>query len=204
MLRDEERKLQWEYNVPFFLEFDFKKTEGCTICADEKVKKWSAPYLVANVPYDKIVYLLQKWFGFKTTEQVLENHRDHIIEVFKGDEDLRNKIIEDMKIIDQELGQEIDEKKVLESTLRSLYARKLLLEKEGKINTREWFEVVSKIIRAVELKAKIKGDIKEGVEQHVSMGDLIDVRALGVNVNATRAGTEVSKEGDKQQHSEFD
>jgi len=186
MLRDEERKLQWEYNVPFFLEFKFKKTESCTICENEKVRKWSAPFLVANVPYDKIVFLLQRHFNFKTTEEVLENHRDHIIEVFKGDEELRNKIIAEMKLIDQEIGQQIDEKKVLESTLRSLYARKLLLEKMDKIGSREWFEVISKIIRTVELKAKIKGDIKEGSETKIHLGDLVDVKSLGINVDGTK------------------
>jgi len=197
MLRDEERKLQWEYNVPFFLEFRFKDTKECTICANEKIRRWSAPFLVANVPYDKIVYLLKKHFNFVTTEEVLENHRDHIIEVFRGDEELRNKITEEMKLIDQEIGSIIDERKVLESTLRSLYARKLLLEKDGKVGTREWFEIISKIIRTVELKAKIKGDIKEGTKTTIHLGDLIDVKALGVKVDATGPGIKTSAEIDK-------
>lgn len=176
MLREEEKKLEWEYNVPFYLSFSYKDAPSCTICKAEKIRDWLSPFIVANVPYDKLVFLLKRYFDFETTESIIENHRKHIIASYDPDNDLNDKVIADMKIINAEMGAKIDEKQVLESALRSLHARKLLLEKNANYGG-EWFNVVSKLTKLIELKLKMKGEIKEG-ETKVNIGDLIDVKRI--------------------------
>ena len=67
MLKFEEDRLSWDYNIPRSVIFEFVNYNNCPICQHEEIREWTAPYIVALVPFDRVCYLLKKYFDYVTT-----------------------------------------------------------------------------------------------------------------------------------------
>ena len=90
-----------------------------------------------------------------------------------------------MKAIESELPIEVNIDLVINSTLRTLTARRLALEKNEETDSKEYATTIDKILKFSELKLKKDGKLqseKEGADTHIHV-DLRDI-ILGVGHDA--------------------
>ena len=171
MLQLETNKLIWDYDIPQSLEYLIEPNDQCPICRNTGVKIWSAPFIVANIPYDQIYGVLEKYYGFIATPEMIDEHRKHIRVNIVTDAELEREFKEQMKLIESDTPIQIDEKQVLESLIRGLFARKLFLEKTQTYG-KEYALITQQLKQAIELKLRMKDELKEASEK-VALEDVI-------------------------------
>jgi hypothetical protein len=179
MLPEIEKKLEWDYNVPRCYAFKIKEDENCSICRNAIVSKWLSPFLISDIPYDKIISILKNEFNFDVTENILTDHKNHIEATYTGDDAIKKKAMEDIATIEADLVGKTNEEMVIESAIRSLYARKLFYEKTGTYD-REYREILAELNKWVTLKAKMKDKIVDQTVR-VSLSDIINLNIGGKN-----------------------
>ena len=180
-----ELKIVWCHNIATNEDYknDNLHNDTCKICKNHSKLRNFNSYLSSDVPLDLLVKLAKEW-GFEFTEKEILAHQDHILPLY--DEDIRDKIKKDMKAIESELPIEVNTDLVINSTLRTLMARRLALEKNGETESKEYATTIDKILKFSELKLKKEGKLqpdKEGGDTHIHV-DLRDV-ILGVGGNAS-------------------
>lgn len=188
-LKFEEDKLEWDYNIPKSLSYELIEDDNCYLCKDKALGIWTAKYLTANVPYDKILELIDIHFGDIVTREMLLEHKRHIRISFMLDTEIRNKAIDDIKKIESDLGAKVDEKKALESQIRSMYARKIYMESNG-IYDKTYVEINKTLKSLIELKLKMKNELGD----HQTKTSLEDIIKINVNVNQQQAVVENKEE----------
>jgi hypothetical protein len=189
-----EDELEWKYNIPRSLRFVYNKVENCKICSNSEVNDWIDPYVVAGVPFSELKNILKEHFLFEIEENDIDGHKNHIKTKFYGDDEIKNNIIEQIKQIESDIPRVIDEKQVLESSIRSLYARKLYLEKIGEYGF-EYKTIVSQLKNFLELKLKMKGElVDENVR--VSIADLVKLGEINESKSTKFKGNESTDPGD--------
>lgn len=167
-------KLEWENNIPKNVSYLF--TGDCEICKNLAIAKITAPYFVGNVT-TKELHILFDNINFPVTDDLINSHREHISATFNRDDKVEKTARKDMSLIESDLPKQIDEKIVIDSTLRGLYARRLYLEQKGKYDEREYKEIVAQLHNFTSLKLKMKGAIKDD-DAPLSIKDLIDPKIL--------------------------
>lgn len=180
-----ELKIVWCHNIATNEDYknDNLHNDTCKICKNHAKLRNFNSYLSSNVPLTLLVNLAKEW-GFEFTEKEIQEHQGHILPLY--DESVRDKIKEDVKSIRSELPTEIDSDLIINSTIRTLLARRLALEKNGETDEKEYYNVIDKLLKFSELKLKKEGKLqpdKEGGDTHIHV-DLRDV-ILGVGGNAS-------------------
>jgi len=181
MLRKLICELEWEFNIPKGLRYHFKG--DCEICKDNKLALETAPYFVGDVGIEKMKLLLSLMNYPYATDEIIIEHKKHIKSEFMPDEVVANKINDDMVMISQDLPQKIDEEKVLESSIRGLYARKLYLEKTTDYG-KEYREIVAQLHQFLALKYKVNGKMPEQGDK-AKLSDIISASVLE-KINGTK------------------
>lgn len=171
MLHYDTKKLRWDYDIPTSIEYIVEVDENCEICKNSLVKDWSSEFIIGNIPYDQIIIALEKYFGFVCTPEMIINHKKHIRTNLITDSELIEESKEQMKLIESNIPRQINEKEALESLLQGLYSRKLFLEKSKEYG-REYIFLTQQLKQAIELKLKMKDELKEDKER-VSLTDVI-------------------------------
>lgn len=187
MLEHELRKMEWDYNFPKTAVYGVNESETCPICKNTILREWIAPLICAKVEYNRINYLTEKYFNFTTTPEMIDVHAKHITVKFEYNKDVEDKAKEQMRLIESDLVIKIDEKAIIESTLRSLTARKLFLENEGNYG-KEYRDIIYQLHRWTELKLKSKGELVDQT-MRVTLDDLISVN-VGGNKDESQPVTE--------------
>lgn len=180
-----ELKIVWCHNIATNEDYknDNLHNDTCKICKNHAELRNFNSYLSSDVPLDLLVKLAKEW-GFEFTEKEIQEHQGHILPLY--DVDIRDKIKQDMKAIESELPIEVNTDLIINSTLRSLTARRLALEKNNETDSKEYATTIDKILKFSELKLKKDGKLqsdKDGGETHIHV-DLRDV-ILGVGGNAS-------------------
>ena len=154
-----------------------KNIPSCPICQHDEFNAWSAPYFIAKVPSTKLIEAAKEIELVLKDEHIIE-HANHIKAIPLIDKDIRTKAIDAMKLIESDLPEKIDEKQLLESNLRTLWGRRLYLEKTGNQGTKEYMDTISAIEKHIALKLKLKGEIDNSVV-NVSLADVIKMPQVG-------------------------
>jgi len=182
MLEKDEEKLRWNYNICRNAEYKVIKRDNCPICQEEALCDWLSPYLTADVPYDVLSSMVHRNFKMIIDEDCLEEHKNHIIVHHLSDEEVRKKAASDFHLILSDPdNSKVDEKKAMDSVIRSLYGRKLLLEKEGKLGS-EYLATCEELRKYVEMKLKLKKELPEESTK-IDLKDLIKLDIHGQEQN---------------------
>ena len=172
-----ETEFNWNYKIPKGVNIILDKKPSCPICRNDKFNLWSAPYIIAKVDTNKLIEAA-KDFDLIITPEIIISHRKHIDIVPLIDENVRTNAKEAMKLIESDLPEKINEKQLLESNLKTLWGRRLYLEKEGLQNTKEYMDVIGAIEKHISLKLKMKGEIADSTV-NISLSDIIKVPKVG-------------------------
>lgn len=165
--------LDWKYNIPRCFTYDIQKEGGCRICDNEVLFEILPPYLFSVAPIKDVTEAINNDFGFDYTETEMAEHKKHI---------KRNMIFDDVKdigkvnkaITDRDVVAKCDVNKALQSSLNSLYAQKLEMERV-KDFSKEYFLLINQLKGFIELQSKIDGKIKEN-EIKICLKDLIQLK----------------------------
>ena len=156
-----EEEIIWDFNVPRHLTFTVKMVSGCSLCEMDGLREWISPFVVARVPFDKMKLLIKENFNIDTiTEHDFKEHLNHVKALVSSDEQMKVKIAEDIKLIREAYGEDVNESYVIRDAIRGLQARKLYLEKTGDYG-REYTDVLDKLNKFLTLRLKLKGELKE-------------------------------------------
>lgn len=170
-----EARTRWDYEVPTTLDFVFIG-KGCKICTHTVIATFSAPFLVAKVPYDKILSIIKERFEIEIPEEALIGHESHIRVSYESDEELKEKHIEDLKLIQSDATiKHINEEKVIDSCLRSLYAKMLLMQKEGRDTDDGYLMLLAELGKWADRKVKLKSNQTEDRKETPDLKDVIKV-----------------------------
>lgn len=202
-----EMKIIWCYSIATNEDYknDALHNDTCPICKEHKNLRNFNSFLSSNVPLNKLVVLAEEW-GFKFTEKEILEHRNHILPLY--DESIRDKIKADMKAIESELPTKINMDLIINSTLRTLLARRLALEKNGETDSKEYAITIDKILKFSELILKKEGKLQSNGETgdtkiYVNINDLV----LGVEQNEiiqdeVQSGNTAASQHESSQNSE--
>lgn len=175
MLSALEARTRWDYEVPSTLEFVFIG-EGCKICAQSVIAKFSAPFLVAKVPYNKIIAIIKERFEIDIPEEVLTAHESHVRVSYQTDEELKEKHIDDLRLIQSDaMMEQINEEKVIDSCLRSLYAKMLLMQKSGQDTEDSYLVLLAELGKWADRKVKLKMNEPEDKKETPNLEDVIKI-----------------------------
>jgi hypothetical protein len=177
MLDSFETEFNWNYKVPKGVNFVLKNVPGCPICQHEEYNTWSAPYFIANVPSDRLI-AAAKEFKLVLKDEHIKEHAHHVKATPLIDGDIRTKAIDTMKLIESDLPEQINEKQLLESNLKTLWGRRLYLEKSGQQDTKEYMDTINAIEKHIALKLKLKGEIDDS-KVNISLADVIKLPEVG-------------------------
>ena len=184
MLELETNKLIWEYDIPQSVSYFVNVDEECEICMNPMVRDWASPFIASRVQHDQLMTVMEKSFGFITTVEIIENHRKHIQANILTDKEIQKEFHEQMKLIESDIPKQINEKQALESLIRGLYSRKLMLEKIRDYG-KEYVVICQQLNRAIELKLKMKDELKEPSEQQ-TLKDVIKLFKVSKEHNESR------------------
>ena len=179
-----ELKIIWCHNIATKEDYknDCLHNDTCIICKKHKDLANFNSYLSSDVPLDLLVGLAKEW-GFTFTEEEIKEHQTHILPLY--DISVRDKINADMKKIRSELPIDVDTELIINSTLRTLMARRLVLEENNLTEEKEYDNVIKSILKFSEIKLKMEGKLQPEkdpeVNVHVNINDII----LGVEQNAS-------------------
>jgi len=180
-------RLDWDYNVPKNVIFEYRNGENCPICQDNGIKSWISPYLVANVPSEKLIPIINKYFGVLLNNDIVNEHKTHIFCKHQADDEVREKVEKEMRMIESDLPSKVNEDYLLESSLRSLYNRKLEMDSKGEYG-KEYVMLIQQITKMIELKKKIKMQIPDSIT--VSLKDLIKVGMDNESITNSKSNSE--------------
>ena len=129
--------------------------------------------MFSKAPVDDITNAINNDFGFDFTETEMAEHKKHI---------KRNMIFDDVKdigkvnkeTIDKDIVTKCDVNKALQSSLNSLYALKIDMEKNKEFG-KDYFSLIQQLKGLIELQSKIDGKIKDG-EIRICLKDLIQLK----------------------------
>lgn len=190
MLEDEINKIEWEHRIPKSVElnFDEKEDKNCPICKNREANVAFSPFILFDVPNEKIIPLMKEYFSLEVDVKIIKEHKNHVVKKSSIDSEIKDRAIEDLKLIESDITSQVDEKKIIESSLRSLFAKKLEFEKKGDTG-KAYRDVMFQLEKWTELKLKTKGKIQESV-MTVPLVDLIkfsrgEVSVSGDNTNNT-------------------
>ena len=193
-----EARTRWDYEVPSALEFIFVG-KGCKICAHTVIATFSAPFLVAKVPYDKIIAIIKERFEIIIPEEALIVHEPHVRVSYESDEELKEKHIGDLKLIQSDSSMEqINEEKVIDSCLRSLYAKMLLMQKNGQDMEDGYLLLLAELGKWADRKVKLKINQPQDRKETPNLEDVIKVWEDKADID----GKGNSKENDSGTESE--
>jgi len=170
-------RLTWDYNVPINVNFTVIKDSECSICNSNIISlEDSAPFFFSNIPSDILIDFIYEEYNVNITEEEIIEHKKHIEKKNEKDNDIRNQANEQIKLIESDLPQIIKPEDAMESAIRSLYARKLYLEKTNDYATKEYMTIINSLKGWVEMKLKTENKIVENKEsQGISLLDLIKI-----------------------------
>ena len=188
-------RLEWDYNVPKNITFEYTDAPNCIICFNDKLREWLSPFLVANVPAEKLTPILEKYFGVLLNIDAINEHRNHIVAKYQADDSIRESAEEQIKRIESDLPTKIDEDAALESTLRGLMARKLQLEKLKEYG-QEYVKLAQQITKIVELKKKIKKELP--TDLNITLKDLIKVDTEQFGPSSESGELPIQRDGTKE------
>ena len=168
----EEERLQWNYNIPITAKFKIIKSLDCNLCSEENLIAWLSPYLYAELPFDVLSTIIYRKFGIIVDENSLAEHKKHVLIVYKTDNDIKEAAIKDFETIMSDVNSDdVDEKKAMDSCIRSLYARKLLFEKEGNVG-RDYLMTCDELRKYIEMKLKLKKELPDETVK-INLSDII-------------------------------
>lgn len=173
LIKDLEEELYFDYKISRTITFVRSDDPDCEICKDDKVAEYVAPFLSSKAPLDKVQKLIFLKFGFIIENEVFEKHREHINCVFNTDDELKEIGIRDLELIEAEIPDVINEDKIIETQIRQLQALAISYRKEGE--TGGFLKCSSLLIKWVELKKKLKMEIKSGGSEHYKIADIINL-----------------------------
>jgi hypothetical protein len=172
-----EHEFYWHYAVPKGVNYIFHRDENCVICNNDDFNNWSARFIIAGVDMEKLADAARECFNLQINAEVIIGHKMHFRMVTAYDENLKEESFNKMKLIESELVAPVDERKLLESNLQSLWHRKIILEKIGKQDAKEYIEIISAIKDHIALKAKLKGELQEYVP--IGLADILKIPKVG-------------------------
>lgn len=201
-----ELSILWDYNVSLSESYvKVSHGETCRICDDNYLMSYISPYLAASVPSNKILDLLTERskvdnFLVDLTEEEIDLHKNHFSIYVAGNRDVKSLAVKYQSVVDSDLVQNIDVKKVLESNIRSLEAQRLMLEQAGQIGTKEYTAIVAQLFKFVELKMKVNKDIAADGTTNLNISDFIKIESPNdtTGTNRTKREDSTAKKVDKQ------
>jgi len=166
-----EDTLIFDFNIPIGTEFELLKIDNrCLICENEDVAKESAPFFFSETPTNELVSFMKEKYNLALLPEEIDEHRSHIRPIY--DDELRDLAKRDLKLIESDIRSKINEEDVIESNIRSLNARRLVLEKTGEYG-REWRDTTQTLHKWVELKLKKEKKIEDAPATKIFFGDLV-------------------------------
>lgn len=164
-----EDTLLFEYNILTNTPFDIISEPSCIICQNKEVARESAKFFFSDIPSDILMNLMTEKFNMALTTQEIDCHKKHVKPVY--DEELKTRAEEDFRLIESDIVKQVNGEDAVESTIRALQARRLMLEKTSDYG-KEWINVCQTLHKWVELKFKKEKKIEDGPGVNVSFGDL--------------------------------
>jgi len=167
-----EKELIFDYRIPLNVIYTIKKDVTCEICNNEELVKYISQFIVSDVPEIKILKLIKLKFNIMLSSEIIEKHKDHIICEICNDRELQNDALNDIALIESDIVQKIDNKKVIESQIRQLYAMELQLKKEGDYSTA--LQCSKQLQNWIKMKEEIYNEKKE--VKNLFFGDLVNTK----------------------------
>lgn len=207
-----ELAILWDYNVSLSESYvKVSHGETCRICDNNYLMSYISPYLAASVPSDKIIELLVERERAGDVDEItnivssltveeIDLHKNHFSIYVAGDRDVKSLAVKYQSVVDSDLVQNIDVKKVLESNIRSLEAQRLMLEQAGQIGTKEYTAIVAQLFKFVELKMKANKDIAADGTTNLNLSDFIKIESPNdtTRTNRTKREDSEAEKVDKQ------
>lgn len=165
-----ENELFFDFGVSRTAEFKTKRVVGCPVCNNKELSDYIGRFISSSVPSDKIRKLV--FYKFKVTllDEDIDEHRPHISCVYYEDEELKDIAVNDLKMIESEIVEDINEDTIIESQIRQLTALAHLARKSGDI--KEYMDCSDKLYKWVILKKKLKQEMPT-TTNNVLFGDVI-------------------------------
>lgn len=175
----DEEEIRWKYRIPTNFNYTFASIKECKICANSEVADYSAPMFTAGVPVEIISgYIKQKFNTLFSIEEMIA-HIEHITAVHKS-VDIDAELGKELNMIDGDIKVQINEDIALDSALRSLYYKKVKMDREG-ADPKEYNDNMDRLIKTIELKHRKKLRQK-GDADRVGIGDLFDIKIVRKDV----------------------
>lgn len=207
-----ESEIRSRYSIPNYLEFSYSDKSSidspCPLCSNSDIFHFISPFIEASVDSDKLIELTRLKFNLLISKDIIGNHRSHYKVTFNRHNNLVERQLDEVNIINSSLNSRIDTNIVIDNAISGLHARMLEHSACGDFQSKEYIETSKSLLNWVALKKKVDGELS-GVSG-LDLSDVIRIKgkevvggengriAQHVIRTETRTSTVIEADGDKQ------
>lgn len=183
-----EAKLRLSYDIPDYLSFTIENdNNSCPLCKDKDIFHFSAPFIEADVPYNKIVELIKGKFGISISEDIIYDHIPHFSSKFDRDASLQERQKREMMLLKSSLPAKANLDEVIEDNIVGLQSRLLEIRAGENVGGKEFIETSKTLMNWIALKKKLIGELNDSTT--IDLSDVIKFKRMKEKMKGESHGT---------------
>ena len=183
-----EAKLRLSYDIPDYLSFIKKDdNDSCPLCKNKDIFYFSAPFIEADVPFNKIVELIKGKFDISISEDIIYDHLPHFSSKFNRDANLQERQKREMLLLKSSVPRKANLDEVIEDNIIGLQSRLLEIRASENIGGKEFIETSKTLMNWIALKKKLIGELNDNTT--IDLSDVIKFKKMKEKMKGDNNGT---------------